>query len=108
MVVLRAGEVRAIYHKPCWRQMQMEKGAGTAVESKYGEITASDKDFHPGEPLFILRATDPLAVPAIIDYGKRCQRSGASEDHTDAVFERAMEVGAWQRANPEKVKAIPD
>jgi len=33
-----------------------------ASDGKYGTITASKKQFHENEPLFILRAADPLAV----------------------------------------------
>lgn len=79
-----------------------------AVNPKYGQITASEKEFHPGEPVFVLRATDPFAVHAIIEYARRCERQGADKAHVNGVFDHAMTVAEWQRDNPELVKPLPD
>lgn len=79
-----------------------------AVESKYGHITSSEKKFLPGEPVFLLRATDPLTSHAVIDYARRCQEAGCPKAHVDGAFDAAMNIADWQRENPEQVKALPD
>lgn len=82
---------------------------GKAEESeKYGVISSSKKEFHDGEPVFLIRATDPIATHAIIEYARRCERAGCTPEHVDAAFDHAMRIGEWQRENPEKVKALPD
>lgn len=79
-----------------------------AIEGKYGEITASKKQFHPGEPVFLLRSTDPLAYMAVLDYVKWCVAAGCTDEHVEAVQEHAMRIRDWQRANPDLVKRLPD
>jgi hypothetical protein len=76
--------------------------------SKYGKITSSEKEFEVGEPIFLIRATDPFAAHAIIEYARRCERQGADADHVNSAFDHAMAVAEWQRDNPEKVKPVPD
>ena len=78
-----------------------------ATDGKYGEITASKKQFHPGEPLFIFRAQDPLAPEAILHYAELCQIAGCNLEHCAEVREHANRISAWQKANPELVKALP-
>lgn len=82
--------------------------AGTAIEGKYGIITAEKKQFHPGEPVFLLRATDPLAVLAIKAYAFHCSKSGCEEQHIQAAFDHAKRIEDWQAAHPELVKKLPD
>lgn len=79
-----------------------------AVEGKYGEITASHKEFHPGEPVFLLRATDPDAPATVRDYAARCVKRGCSAEHTEACYADAARIEHWQRANPHLVKARAD
>lgn len=78
------------------------------IPGKYGEIKTERKKFHPGEPIFLLRSTDPFAPQAIIDYARRCERDGAAKAMVDEVFDHAMRVAEWQRENPELVKPLPD
>jgi hypothetical protein len=80
----------------------------TACEGKYGEITAEKKQFHPNEPVFLLRATDPLAPAAIFDYWAACKRAGCSADHCKAAHDHAHRILDWQRDHPELVKKLPD
>lgn len=78
------------------------------IPGKYGEIKTERKKFHAGEPIFLIRSTDPFATQAIIDYARRCEREGASRQMVDEVFDHAMRVAEWQRENPELVKPLPD
>lgn len=79
-----------------------------ASEGKYGELTTTGKQFHPGEPVFVLRATDPLTPTAIMDYAARCFTAGCSESHLNACVDQAQRVRDWQAAHPELVKERPD
>ena len=81
---------------------------GKGVEGKYGTITASKKRFHPGEPLFIFRATDPLAPEAIRRYAELCQLEGCELTHCAEVRAHAARIEEWQKQHPELVKARPD
>lgn len=75
---------------------------------KYGAIVASKKKFHPGEPVFLIRATDPFATNTIIEYARRCEREGCEKSMVDEAFDHAMRVAEWQRDNVELVKGLPD
>lgn len=80
----------------------------TAIEGKYGEIRAEKKDFHPGEPVFLLRATDPIAPAVIEEYAKRCDAAGCEPDHVVAAMDHAHRMRKWQRLNASLVKGLPD
>lgn len=78
------------------------------MEGKYGEITATGKQFIPGEPLWVFRATDPLAPEAIRAYAGLCFARGCTPEHVAAAHNAADRISAWQAANPELVKKLPD
>jgi hypothetical protein len=80
----------------------------TAADNKYGTITASGKQFHPGEPVFLLRATDPFARAAIREYAQICEENGCSAEHVARVRACVERMRGWQHENPELVKDIPD
>ena len=80
----------------------------TAVDGKYGIITAEKKQFHEGEPVFLIRATDPLAPQAIRNYAHGCQINGCSQEHVSACLLHAHNIEAWQLAHPDLVKTLPD
>ena len=77
-------------------------------EGKYGTIYSSNKKFHPSEPVFLLRATDPFAVPVIREYADYCRQNGCEAAHVFAAMEHADRIAAWQGANPKLVKRLPD
>lgn len=79
-----------------------------ATDGKYGEVTCSGKQLHPGEPVFLLRATDPLAPVAVENYAARCKFAGCDPEHVAAAHRHAARIRAWQEANPELVKKLPD
>lgn len=79
-----------------------------AQEAKYGEVHTSRGSFHDGEPLFLIRATDPLAPLAITDYARRCEEAGCSPEYVRALKDRAHEVAQWQADNLTLVKDKPD
>jgi hypothetical protein len=67
---------------------------------KYGTIKSSTTTFHRDEPLFLLRGTDPFAVPMIVEYARRLERAGAEKDYVDDIVDVAMRMAEWQRDNP--------
>jgi hypothetical protein len=79
-----------------------------ATEGKYGVITTTGKQFHPGEPVFVFRATDPLAPSAIENYATHCLFAGCSREHYWACLAAAGRMREWQAANPDLVKKLPD
>lgn len=77
------------------------------LDGKYGEITTSKKQLHPGEPVFLLRAQDPFAGFTVRQYAKYCEDMGCHTLHVQAVYRHAERIEAWQKANPDKVKVRP-
>jgi hypothetical protein len=85
--------------------MAREGAAGPACDGKYGVILSQHKKFHPDEPVFLFRATDPDAPAAVRDYAARCVQRGCSAEHVDACYAHAARIEAWQAAHPDLVKA---
>lgn len=81
---------------------------GGPEKGKYGSIKSSEVKFHPDEPLFLIRATDRFAVHTVIEYARRLQKEGASEEFVDDIFNVAMKIAEWQRENPELVQEVWD
>lgn len=79
-----------------------------AEETKYGTLYTERESFHPGEPVFLLRATDPLTPLALQDYAHRCQEAGCDASFIESVKARANEIAEWQANNPTLVKDRPD
>lgn len=79
-----------------------------ATEAKYGEITTTGKQLYPGEPVFLLRGTDPLAPAAIRNYAVHCSFAGCDREHVAAVNAIADRIEEWQKASPDLVKKLPD
>lgn len=80
----------------------------SATGGKYGAVTAEKKQFHPGEPVFLLRATDPLAPEAVMAYARQCIAAGCSNEHCSAALDHASRIALWQKLHPELVKKLPD
>ncbi len=80
----------------------------TPIDSKYGRVTVENKTFHPDEPVFLLRATDPLTVKMVREYAERCVVAGCDATHVADAFAHAHRIEAWQQANPALVKKRPD
>lgn len=77
--------------------------------SKYGVITSDKKTFHPHEPIFLIRATDPLAVAAINQYQALAIKHNCTMRFAAEVSSHALRIANWQRQNPELVKqGVPD
>lgn len=79
----------------------------SGIDGKYGEITSSKKEFHPDEPIFLLRAQDPIAPVAIEAYAQICQNMGCTDEHVQASMEHATRIRQWQAENPELTKVLP-
>lgn len=84
---------------------------------KYGRITGEYGDVvhgSPGvalnesdEPLFLIRAQDIAAVPAVKAYMERARDTGASRKMLNGVQDSIVAITEWQAANPERLK-VPD
>lgn len=79
-----------------------------ACDGKYGIITAEKKQFHPGEPVFLIRATDPAAAETIEHYAAQCKLRGCSDEHIAACEMHAARIATWQADNPDLVKVRAD
>lgn len=77
------------------------------IDGKYGEITMSKKQLHPGEPVFLLRAQDPLAPATIRDYAVLCEQRDCHPAHIEAANRHAQRIEDWQEEHPELVKDKP-
>lgn len=80
--------------------------AAKGSSGTFGQVTASEVRFHPDEPVFILRAADPYAVQALIEYARRMEREGCQKARVDAAFDEAMRMAVWQRESPELVEEV--
>lgn len=90
----RAKQVCDPFSETIWNPMPAE----------YGVITASKKEFHPGEPLFLFRASDKLMIMRIADYADDCEDSGCSQEHVDGVRAALEKIRVWRLANKNLVK----
>ncbi len=79
------------------------KPAG-GVDAKYGEITTTKGRFHPGEPLFVLRAQDRCAAAIIGLYAQLCEINNCPAAHVVAVNAVAETFTRWKEDNPALVK----
>lgn len=92
-----------------WIESARKRRAEAMSKSgKYGIITTTGKALHPDEPVFLLRATDPLAPAAIKAYAQQCMYAGCDNAHVIAVLEHEDAVRRWQADNPSLVKKKPD
>jgi hypothetical protein len=76
-------------------------------DNKYGKVLVENKCFHQGEPVFVLRAQDPLAAAAVRVYAELCEAAGCDDAHTTTSLDAAARIDDWQRANPTLVKGRP-
>lgn len=78
------------------------------MAEKYGTIFASGKTFHPKEPVFAVRGTDPLAVTTIMLYHALARMAGCTQEFLDDILTHAGRMEAWQHDHPTLVKDRPD
>jgi hypothetical protein len=88
-----------------------------SYDLKYGKISAERGDVTHGEggvplnesdePVFLIRAQDAAAVPAIRCYLECEGDVGAAQETLQAVETAADEVAGWQGRNADRVK-VPD
>lgn len=102
-----AAPLYTAYHQVS-RQTPPPPKATPAIEGKYGEVTTTGKQFHPGEPVFILRATDPIAPATVRAYGMQCELFQCDPEHAASVYAAAERIAEWQKSHPELVKKLPD
>lgn len=77
------------------------------LDGKYGEVSTERKELHPGEPVFLLRAQDPLAPRAVDLYAEICEMRGCDPAHVEAAQRHAARIRAWQGEHPDLVKDKP-
>lgn len=77
---------------------------GKGIDKKYGPVSAAGKEFHPNEPVFVLRAQDCVGAHLIRVYAEMCELAGAPSEHVVEVLESAKAFEQWQARNQGKVK----
>lgn len=77
-------------------------------EGRFGDVKSSKINFHSGEPVVVIRGTDPLASKVMIDYARRAEGDGCAKEVVDEMFDHAMTIAEWQRHNPELVKPVAE
>lgn len=75
-----------------------------AEDGKYGVITASKKEFRPGEPLFLFRASDKHMITAVTVYADDCEDDGCPRAHVEGVRVALEKIRGWRAANKDLVK----
>jgi hypothetical protein len=80
-----------------------------ALDLKYGEVTLQENSelSESTEPVFVLRASDELALQILRDYRFSYTDAYGEDDNADFVasLERCYEIfEEWQENNPESVK----
>ena len=73
-----------------------------AHNHKYGRITTEKGTIAEDEPVFIIRARDPLAQAMINSYLNKRTSAGAPAEIKDDLVVALKEVAAWQEANGTK------
>lgn len=74
-----------------------------AVSAKYGAVEAERGEFHPGEPVFVIRGSDPVAGDAIRAYKRAARRAGVDKAELEDLDAVAAYVEGWQQFNADKV-----
>lgn len=87
---------------------RFEEHFGGGVEGKYGVVFSTLKKFHKGEPVFLIRATDPLAYKLVQEYAERSVAAGCLESHVAAAYDHARRIREWQEKTPALVKKMAD
>ena len=77
------------------------------IDLKYGKVRLEKGTLHENEPVFVLRAQDPLAVKTIKDYLNHCVMHYCSEEHIRGVADARDTMQLWQLENPDKMKEKP-
>ena len=60
------------------------------------------------EPIFVLRARDPLAAKLVEDWAARAVLAGLHEEKAQAAFRFAQAMRAWREAHTTKVGGEPN
>lgn len=79
-----------------------------AKDRKYGNVVVEKGALGHDEPVFLLRAQDPIAYEAIMGYRALCAEAGCDEHQLSEVAEAARSVREWQEAHPTRMKVRPD
>jgi hypothetical protein len=70
-----------------------------AHNHKYGQVTFAGGDIGEDEPVFVLRARDPLSVAAAEDYLALRLASGAPPEIAADIGVAIQEMRDWQAAH---------
>lgn len=77
------------------------------IDLKYGKVLTERGKFHPNEPVFVLRAQDPLADVTIADYNRRCRILGCTYEHIGGVSMAWKIFHDWKTNNSNLMKKHP-
>jgi hypothetical protein len=74
------------------------------AENVTGVVYLTGKPLHPGEPVYVLRATNPLAPEILDEYALRCEKASVAPESVERVRLAAARIRAWQALNPHLVE----
>jgi len=74
------------------------------AENITGVVYLTGKPLHNGEPVFVLRATNPLAPEIIDEYLLRCVAAGVAPEQIEKIQVAAARIRTWQSLNPHLVE----
>lgn len=72
---------------------------------KYGRITTERGHIPEDEPVFLLRAHDPQALPVLEEYKQRCTDYGSPEEHVLGVDAQIARFANFMAEHPDRMKA---
>lgn len=71
-------------------------------------VLAAGEPFHPGEPVCVFRAADPLVLEFLRGYAARAKRAGRPAEYLKTVAQFVNGVELWQAENPHLIPAPED
>ena len=73
---------------------------------KFGKVILGNAVLPDDEPVFVIRANDPLAANAVRAYGRMASNVHAPREHIQGVEEAAREIERYQHAHPDLIEEI--
>lgn len=68
------------------------------VKTSTGEVVPDD------EPVFLIRGKDRLALPALFEYMRLCERDGCNAYQLSGCAEMIAQFANWRAANADQMK----
>lgn len=78
------------------------------LDAKYGRVTTEKGSFHPNEPVFLVRASDPLGAYLVNAYYLAARLLGCAKPFLLDVGRVLSDFRNWAAGNADKMKSRPD